>query len=157
MATTPSSYLVLHNIFSKTNIGNMLRSASAMGVTEVIIVGLKKYNTFGAHGADRHVKVKNFQTLQEARQYLKEQGCNIVGIEIMPDAKPIQSHPFTGSTAFVMGNEGTGLSQKQIEMCDDFVYIPQHGGGTASLNVCVATTIVLHHFAMWGQFPERAR
>ena len=31
-------------------------------------------------------------------------------------------------------------------MCDFFVYIPQYGGGTASLNVTVAASIVLHHF-----------
>ena len=32
-------------------------------------------------------------------------------------------------------------------MCDFFVYIPQYGGGTASLNVTVAASIVLQHFA----------
>jgi hypothetical protein len=31
-------------------------------------------------------------------------------------------------------------------LCDFFVYIPQYGGGTASLDVIVAASIVLHHF-----------
>lgn len=35
---------------------------------------------------------------------------------------------------------------KECEICDFFVYIPQYGGGTASLNVTVAASIVLHHF-----------
>lgn len=39
-----------------------------------------------------------------------------------------------------------GLSEKECEICDFFVYIPQYGGGTASLNVTVAASIVLHHF-----------
>ena len=53
--------------------------------------------------------------------------------------------------------QGTGLSEAQIKHCDDFVYIPQYGEGTASLNVNVAASIVLHHFAVWAQYPERAR
>jgi hypothetical protein len=44
-----------------------------------------------------------------------------------------------------------------MRLCDDFVYIPQHGPGTASLNVTVAASIVLHHFAVWANYPERQR
>lgn len=43
--------------------------------------------------------------------------------------------------------QGTGLSEKEMEICDFFVYIPQSGPGTASLNVTVAASIVLHQFA----------
>lgn len=43
-----------------------------------------------------------------------------------------------------------GLSAKECEICDFFIYIPQYGGGTASLNVTVAASIVLHHYGgMW--------
>jgi len=37
------------------------------------------------------------------------------------------------------------------------VYIRQYGSGTASLNVSVAASIVMHHFAMWANYDERAR
>ncbi len=50
----------------------------------------------------------------------------------------------------MLGNEGQGLSERQMSLCDSFVYIPQHGQGTASLNVAVACSIVLHHFATWA-------
>jgi len=43
--------------------------------------------------------------------------------------------------------QGSGLSDKEMEICDSFVYIPQTGPGTASLNVTVAASIVLHQFA----------
>ncbi|GBG79361.1 hypothetical protein CBR_g29509 [Chara braunii] len=49
------------------------------------------------------------------------------------------------------------LSRKQIEVCDFFVYIPQYGAGTASLNVTVAASIVLQHFAVWAGLKERER
>ena len=47
------------------------------------------------------------------------------------------------------GNEGTGLSVKQKSVCDYFIFIPQYGNGTASLNVNVATSIILHRFQVW--------
>ena len=57
----------------------------------------------------------------------------------------------------MLGNEGQGLSEKQISLCDKFVYIPQYGSGTASLNVAVACSIVLHNFAIWAGYHERER
>lgn len=53
--------------------------------------------------------------------------------------------------------QGQGLSGKQIALCDSFVYIPQYGDGTASLNVTVATSIVLQHFAVWAGYQEHQR
>ena len=53
--------------------------------------------------------------------------------------------------------QGTGLSQGQVRLCDAFVYIQQYGPGTASLNVSVAASIVLHHFALWAGYQERGR
>ncbi|XP_024527157.1 uncharacterized protein LOC9634363 isoform X3 [Selaginella moellendorffii] len=85
------------------------------------------------------------------------QGCDICGVEITEGAVAVHKHPFQRSTAFLLGNEGTGLSPKEMEICDFFTYIPQVGSGTASLNVTVAASIVLHHFSVWAGFPERER
>jgi tRNA G18 (ribose-2'-O)-methylase SpoU len=41
------------------------------------------------------------------------------------------------------------MSEKQKSVCDGYVYIPQYGAGTASLNVNVATGIILHRYARW--------
>ncbi|KIZ04106.1 hypothetical protein MNEG_3846 [Monoraphidium neglectum] len=59
-------------------------------------------------------------------------------------------------TAFGVA-QGQGLSEKQMRLCDAFVYIPQYGAGTASLNVTVAASIILHHFALWAGYAERGR
>ena len=53
------------------------------------------------------------------------------------------------------GRRVDGREQKAI--CDGFVYIRQHGPGTASLNVAVASALVMHHFALWAGYEERAR
>lgn len=142
------SYVVVHNIAKRHNVGTLARSATAFGVSEVILVGRRDFNSFGSHGSSNHLRFRHFHSLQDARHFLKEEKhCDICGVEITRDAVPVNHHPFNKSTAFLLGNEGTGLSPKECEICDFFVYIPQYGSGTASLNVTVAASIVLHHFA----------
>ncbi|KAL0367644.1 UNVERIFIED_CONTAM: putative tRNA/rRNA methyltransferase YsgA [Sesamum radiatum] len=148
------SYVVVHNIAKRHNVGTLARSATAFGVSELILVGRRDFNSFGSHGSTSHLRFRHFHSLALARSFLKERDCDICGVEITDNAMAINEHPFRKSTAFLLGNEGTGLSAKECEICDFFVYIPQYGGGTASLNVTVAASIVLHHF---GGFSERTR
>jgi tRNA G18 (ribose-2'-O)-methylase SpoU len=70
----------------------------------------------------------------------------IVGIEILEIANNISEYSYKGKIAFMPGNEGTGMSDKQKHICDEFVYISQYGNGTASLNVNVSVSIVLHEY-----------
>ncbi|XP_057533332.1 uncharacterized protein LOC130811163 [Amaranthus tricolor] len=150
-------FVMVHNIAKRHNVGTMVRSASAFGVTEFILVGRRDFNSFGNHGSISHIRFRHFHSLIDARKYLKEKDCDICGVEITSNAMPVNQHPFSRSTAFLLGNEGTGLSAKECEICDFFVYIPQYGSGTASLNVTIAASIVLHHFGVWAGFPERGR
>ena len=153
-----SSILVLHNVAKKKNFGDLIRSAAAMGVEEIIVVGAKNLATHGAQGCASHVKFSHFLNFKTACAYLRDvRRASLCGVEITPDAQPVQKHPFKGTTAFLMGNEGQGLTPQQIEACEQFVYIPQHSDATASLNVNAACAVVLHHFAMWAALPEAPR
>ncbi|XP_062176587.1 uncharacterized protein LOC133881630 [Alnus glutinosa] len=154
---TAECYVVVHNIAKRHNVGTLARSATAFGVSELILVGRRDFNAFGSHGSTSHVRFRHFHSLPDARLFLKDKDCDICGVEITDTAMAVNDHPFKKSTAFLLGNEGTGLSAKECEICDFFVYIPQYGCGTASLNVTVAASIVLHHFGVWAGFPERTR
>lgn len=151
------SYVVVHNIAKRHNVGTLARSATAFGVSEMILVGRRDFNAFGSHGSTSHVNFRHFHSLSDARVFLKSKDCDICGVEITDNAVDVTQHPFKKSTAFLLGNEGMGLSAKECEICDFFVYIPQYGVGTASLNVTVAASIVLHHFGVWAGFSERTR
>lgn len=152
-------YVLVHNVAKRANIGNMLRSAAAFSVKEVIVVGNKrKVQLFGSQGTHKHVQLRFFDSLKESINYLKtEKHCTIYGVEIMDEAVSVVQRPFEGNSAFVLGNEGDGLSETQKGVCDKFVYIPHYGNGTASLNVTVAASIVFHHFAVWAKYAERPR
>ena len=49
--------------------------------------------------------------------------------------------------AIIMGNEGQGVSQELLNFTDKNIYIPM-SGNAESLNVGVATGILLYHFAV---------
>ena len=98
-----------------------------------------------------------FQSLSGVKDYCNTNKISICGIEIMPESKPIHEQPFLGDTLFLLGNEGSGLNQNQIDICDHFVYIPQYTDKTASLNVAIAGSIIFHHFALWAKFEEAGR
>lgn len=170
--TTAGCYILLSNLQSGSNIGRIVRSASIFGVKEVVVVGQRKFRLSADHGARFDVSFRHFWTFEEADAYLVgERGCTVLGVEIEESAEPlmtfdsasgIATFPFVGSTAFVFGNEGLGLSQKQRRMCDKFVFIPQNRGGdagqgSASLNVACAAAVVLHAFSLWAGFEEARR
>ena len=107
-------------------------------------------------GDKKGMFVQHFDKWRTFVEFLRAQqhpGIQMIGVEIHIDAKSID-HYCTNTTtggnnvhesdiAFLMGNEGQGLSDKQMEACDGFVRIPQYGNGTASLNVNVAASIIL--------------
>lgn len=115
-------YLIVHCMSKRKNIGNIIRSCSAFGVESVLVVGKKKDATFyGAKGTRSRVNIQYFASLESVRGFCTERGVRICGIEIMDQARAVHEHPWTGSTAFILGNEGTGLSKQDKAICDSFV------------------------------------
>ena len=155
----PKSYLLHFNISKQKNFGRLLRSAAAFGVSEVFVVtnGKTKLDMFGSQGTAKHMDFRSFRKLAEVKEYWNENKISIWGIEIIEGAEPVHKMPFRGDTLFMLGNEGTGLNQNQIDIWDQFIYIGQYTGKTASLNVAWAGSIILHSFAVWANFKEQSR
>ena len=57
--------------------------------------------------------------------------------------KPLDEFENKDKFAIIMGNEGNGVKEEILNMCDEYMYIPmnQH---CESLNVAVATSIILY-------------
>eukprot|EP01065_Artemidia_motanka_P036243 TRINITY_DN44156_c0_g1_i1.p1 TRINITY_DN44156_c0_g1~~TRINITY_DN44156_c0_g1_i1.p1 ORF type:complete len:241 (+),score=82.27 TRINITY_DN44156_c0_g1_i1:61-783(+) len=170
----PRMRLLIHNIQSRQNIGNLVRIAVAFDAEEIIVCnkqGRKDFATFGAHGSQRHAHFRHVMTLRDAKEALVADGFDLVGVEITPDSRPlfrrwqlfggmfsVSWHPFTNrNVCFVMGNEGQGLGDAVKRWCDWFVVIPQYGSGTASLNVATACAVVLNEFGAWAGWQPSER
>ncbi|CAM9810074.1 unnamed protein product, partial [Heterosigma akashiwo] len=148
------SFLITHGVTKAANIKTLIETASIFGCQVVFVGAPKIYSKLPEHflGRIHH----NFARLEDAVAYLKEQWqATIYGIEIMDEADNVEHLPFTSHSAFIMGSEGHGMSEKQKSMCDRFIYISQYGGGTASLNVAVASSIIMQRFAVWAQQQKK--
>ncbi|TYZ63109.1 hypothetical protein PybrP1_004623 [[Pythium] brassicae (nom. inval.)] len=164
VAPTPALYVVLSNQSSKQNLGTYLRTATAFGATQVVVVGTTRFGTHGAHRAHKFVDIAHFYKFDDARAYLKSKGCAILGLCAPTAAATALSSTaahetaFTCSTAFVVDNEAPGLSPAQRAVCDGFVHVPCHGAQAtpAGLDTTVVLAIALHHFTAWAQFTPRA-
>lgn len=173
----PISYVVMSNLQSGGNIGNILRSASIFGCEECIVVGQRRYRMTGEHGSRLDLPRRHMWSHADAKEYLHAKGVRIYGIEIMENATPVMRYdtetgivqfPFNreyAGAAFIFGNEGNGLSTSQRAICDEFVFVPQHrggtrvggGGGSASLNVACAAAVILQAYCMWAGYPDARR
>ncbi len=149
------SFLILFNISKQSNFGFLIRTANAFAA-EPVIIGRRTWRARGAVAGTRRTPVHHFYSLDDGMAFVRAAGCRITGIEILPEARSVCDDPFQGPTAFMVGNEGTGLTPQQIERCDDFVYVPQYGTAV-SLNVNAATAIVLQRFAIWSGRTECPR
>jgi hypothetical protein len=87
-----------------------------------------------------------FDNLTEVNTFLNDKNVPIIGIEIMKESYDICNYNYSSSIAVMPGNEGSGLNTAQKNVCSDFIYIPQYGCGTASLNVNTATCVILHRY-----------
>ena len=105
---------------------------------------------------NRFLSWKHFDKWGPCRAWIREQGFSLVGVEIAPRAKSVTSRPFSAKTVLMLGNEGSGISQQCMDDCDELVYIPQFGRGTASMNVATAAAVVLHEFAQYANYPTHA-
>jgi tRNA G18 (ribose-2'-O)-methylase SpoU len=99
---------------------------------------------------DGSFQIIRFHSFDECISHIHSLGAEILGVEIHEHAVDVEEERcFTGNTVLIMGNEATGLNPKHASKCDRFIRISQYGGGTASLNVYVAASIVMHRFQLW--------
>ncbi|HMW72152.1 MAG TPA: TrmH family RNA methyltransferase [Cellvibrionaceae bacterium] len=139
------SVLLLFNIQKAGNFGKLIRTANALGVAQVCIVGRRDFATHGHHHTKIATEFSHFYKPKDALEHYRKQGFDLVAVEIGAQAVNINRHQFVRDTVFVMGNETTGVSPELLALCNYAVYIPQYGAG-ASLNVNVAAGIVLNAF-----------
>lgn len=135
--------LVLDRLQDAGNVGTMLRTASALGVRQVVALkgtaGLWSPKVLragmGAHWG-LHV-VEGVQPDDLTSLAVPLVGTCLNAMHDLPHA------PLPTVCAWVMGHEGQGVSPELLARCDLTVRIPQPGG-EESLNVSVAAAICLY-------------
>ena len=159
--------VILHNVRSAANVGSILRTCDAAGVSKIFLTGytpapLDRFGrerrdlTKASLGAERTVSWEKKRDAGALIERLAREGMYVVGVEQGSGSHDYRTLTPSYPVAFVFGNEVRGLSKELRAFSDVLIEIPMRGAvvrqahhprhtgrGKESLNVSVAAGIVL--------------
>ena len=148
-----NNILILPDIRSALNVGAIFRTADAVGIDKIFLVGVTPRPTdqFGrtqkdiaksALGAEKTVPWEFKKSLSTLIDRLKRDGFKIIAIEQDKKSVDYKKVKIGKKNAFIVGTEVFGLSKSILQKCDTIAEISMKGK-KESLNVSVACGIVL--------------
>jgi len=137
--------VILESVEKPGNLGAILRTADAAGLDAVIVCDplTDIYNPNVIRSGVGCVFSRQVVacSTEDAQQWLKEKGIRSYAAELKASSQ-YHLHNYQGPTAFVMGTEADGLTQKWVDFCDERIIIPMLGS-IDSLNVSVSTAVLV--------------
>ncbi len=139
--------LILDKITDVRNFGAILRTAESAGVDAVVFPShgaalLNSGTIKSSAGAIYNIPLCRSDNLKITIEYLKDCGLKIASAT-EKGAELYYKSDLTGPLALIMGSEGDGVSGEYLKRSDMKLMIPMKGK-TASLNVSVATGVMLY-------------
>jgi RNA methyltransferase, TrmH family len=139
-------YIILENLEKPGNIGAILRTADAIGVSGLIVCDPKTdlYNpniiraSIGTCFTVPYVSAK----LAELKKFIKDRHLTCFALTPRGEKKYLDCN-FKRPSAIIAGNEHDGLSDGWLNDGTETVFIPMQGTAD-SLNVSVAVTVVVY-------------
>lgn len=138
--------VVLDGIQDPGNLGTIIRSAVAFHVDMIILSPstVDVYNSKvirSSQGMVFHIPII-VKDLYEVIPELQEQHYTIYGTKVT-HGKSLKELENYEKFAIIMGNEGQGVEEAILDLCDEYLYI-EMDERCESLNVGVATSIILY-------------
>lgn len=148
--STNPSVAVLAEVQDPHNVGAIIRSAAAFGLSAVLIPEHNTASLTGtvvktSAGMAFRVPLVRIGNVNHALEVLKKKGFWIYGLA-MEGATSLPEEKFDTPAAFVIGNEGAGIREKTLEACDIALSIPMHAR-TESLNAAVSAAVVFYEWS----------
>lgn len=143
--------LLLENIQDPGNLGTMVRTAEAAGITGIIMSSdtVEIYSpkvTRSTMGSIFRVPFLYSDDICDTIDMLKEKGVMVYGAYLR-DGKPYNSVRYEQPCAVLIGNEGNGITDRTIERVSDRVFIPMQGE-IESLNAAIAAALIMYKMAL---------
>lgn len=142
--------VVMHGISNPVNVGAILRTAEAAGVTGAIATAntsdpFSPKALRGAMGSAFRLPIWTGTDYLDVIKWCAERGIRTIGASAH-SPKLFTEIDWRGASALVVGPESSGLSSDEIAAVSEAVSIPMQGS-VESLNVAVATGILLYEAA----------
>ena len=136
--------LVLDNIQDPGNLGTIIRSAVAFNVSTIILSegSVDLYNSKVIRASQgmifsSNIVIGNLKNILNNLSGYTIYGTKVDGGEILKNINKVEKQ------IIIMGNEGNGVSEELLNMCEKYLYINMNKN-CESLNVAVATSIILY-------------
>lgn len=138
---------VLENLQDPGNLGTIIRTGEGAGITGVILgegtVDLYSPKTIrSTMGSIYRVPVVWTEDPVQTVKALREKGIRTYAAHL-EGKRYYDDFSFTGGTAFLIGNEGAGLSRELADQADAYLKIPMEGQ-VESLNAAIAASLLLY-------------
>ncbi len=138
--------LILDDIQNPGNLGTIIRSSVAFDIDTIILSknSVDLYNPKVLRSTEGMIFHKNI-IVKDINKYireLKEKEYHIYGTRVN-GGNDIKKVILPIKFAIVVGNEGKGVSEGVLSLCDEYLYIKMDNK-CESLNVSVATSILLY-------------
>jgi TrmH family RNA methyltransferase len=146
-AVPPGDFcLLIDGVQDPGNVGSMLRSAAAAGVTDVLLSSPSAFAWSpkvlrAGQGAHFRLRLHEDVDLPAWASAYRAAGGHVVAT-VVAQAGAIFATALTGRLALAIGNEGAGLSAALLAAADRRATIPMPGG-FESLNAAAAAAVVL--------------
>lgn len=139
--------VVLENLQDPGNLGTILRTGEGAGVTGVIMsrqtVDIFNPKTIRATmGSVFRVPFVYVDELRETIQRLHAANIHTYAAHLAGE-RYYDSFSFREGTAFLIGNEGNGLTKETADLAMDYLKIPMEGR-VESLNAAIATSLLMY-------------
>lgn len=142
----PELTVLLEDVHKSHNLAAIVRTADAVGVSEVHATrDTKTTRVCGmtATGSQNWMKIHTHNNIKEAVEILRVQGMQIIATNLSATAIDFREVDYTKPTAILMGQEKHGISEEALALADQDVIIPMVGM-CQSLNVSVASALILY-------------
>lgn len=138
--------LLLDNLQDPGNMGTIMRTAEAAGVTGIIMsrdcVDVYNPKTIrSTMGSIYRMPFRYVEDVEQAVLAMKEQGIRTYAAHLQGEFS-YEEGDYTGPSAFFIGNEGNGLRKEVAELADIYIKIPMQGQ-VESLNAAIAATVLM--------------
>ncbi len=140
-------YLVVENLQDPGNLGTIFRTGEAAGISGIIMsrdtVDIYNPKTVrSTMGSIYRVPFLYADSLEEAVEQLKAQNVCVYAAHLK-GKKFYHEVSYKAGTAFLIGNEGKGLSESAAALADDYLKIPMEGK-VESLNAAAAAAVLMY-------------
>ncbi len=141
------TYIALEQIQDPANLGSVLRTAEALGVSGVLFLGdccdiYSPKALRASMGAIFRLPFYIEKDTSFAIDELKRKTFAVLAAVPSEQAQNVLETNFSKPTVMLIGNEGNGLSQTAIDACDACVTIPMMGRAE-SLNAASSAAILM--------------